>query len=258
MNKIRENFLFFFIGIYALGMVVSSYFYQYKIIKSSRSFFSFSFIFSPVSSSINALIWPYHTFQYFNKDKNLLKNLDKQNLTASLLKKSSADISKIPPLHLASRQGNLKTLSKLLTKEFDINREDSSGLTALHVAVLSNQLNSASLLIRNNADVNSQSLLGITPIILAVTEALGQPVSKDKLTMIDLLLKNGANPNAIFINGLTPLHLAVYKNDLGIAYLLIVSGANLNIKDQRGNSPLNLAKTQETKNLLRSWQITKI
>jgi len=91
-----------------------------------------------------------------------------------------------------------------------------------------------------------------------------------------LLIAKGANVNVTFKGGLTPLHvkamfdstqaakemqqkgmdiIAIKKEMVGVAELLIAKGANVNTKDDQGKTPLRLAKEmqfQEMVELLKS------
>lgn len=51
---------------------------------------------------------------------------------------------------------------------------------------------------------------------------------------------------------LTPLHFASRENKLQIAQALIQKGVNQNIKNFEGKTPLDLATTEEMRNLLSS------
>lgn len=59
---------------------------------------------------------------------------------------------------------------------------------------------------------------------------------KDTETVRSLILK-GANPNVQDAQGRTPLMIAAYGNDLETAKVLIDAGADVNIRDERKNSP---------------------
>ena len=58
---------------------------------------------------------------------------------------------------------------------------------------------------------------------------------------IDLLLAKGANMNAKDENGNTPLHKAIEKGDKEIIELLIDKGAYVNVKNNEGDIPLHFA-----------------
>jgi ankyrin repeat protein len=53
-----------------------------------------------------------------------------------------------------------------------------------------------------------------------------------------MLLKNGANPNIQDKSGSTPLHRASAKGFVGIGRLLLSHGGNLEIQDIEGYTPM--------------------
>ena len=60
--------------------------------------------------------------------------------------------------------------------------------------------------------------------------------------MARLLLSHGAQPNVADEVGLTPLHLAVASGSIHLVYLLLCFGADCMLKDGRGHSPLSRAQ----------------
>ncbi len=93
---------------------------------------------------------------------------------------------------------------------------------------------------------------------------LHRAVRSGNIKIVELLLKNGADVNATDIDGYTPLHTVFYidcerlpckdkeKNDLllNLCKLLIDNGADVNATDKNGKKPLDLARTDEIKQLL--------
>ena len=64
------------------------------------------------------------------------------------------------------------------------------------------------------------------------------------------MIEKGANLNIQNKNGNTPLNLAIF-NSKNIAILLIEKGANLDIQDYRGNTPLHDAIAYELEDISR-------
>lgn len=57
----------------------------------------------------------------------------------------------------------------------------------------------------------------------------------------EYLIENGFDVNEKDSNGYAPLHGAAEKNDVSLITLLAKSGANPNVRDTRGNTPLSVA-----------------
>lgn len=100
-------------------------------------------------------------------------------------------------------------------------------------ALIKGDVDGVTQAIANGADVN-QVIGSGTPLSLAV----GQ---KNK-EMIRLLLTHGANPSLrdeSSGDGDTPLHLACIEGEEEIAELLIASGADVDAKNNTGDTPLS-------------------
>jgi ankyrin repeat protein len=66
-----------------------------------------------------------------------------------------------------------------------------------------------------------------------------------------MLIDAGADVNIQDENGLTPLHWCAYKNLPEILRMLLDAGADVNIQDEKGKRPYEVARTQEVKKLLK-------
>ncbi len=64
---------------------------------------------------------------------------------------------------------------------------------------------------------------------------------ENRVAATNKLLKNGEDINAQDNGGWSPLHFAAQEGDFEIAEILINSGANINLKDINGNTPLWVA-----------------
>jgi ankyrin repeat protein len=71
--------------------------------------------------------------------------------------------------------------------------------------------------------------------------------SEFSLSVAKLLLSRGANPNVGDFQGKTPLHHAIEKQDLPFIDLLLKYGANLRQPNNAGQTPFALA--------LKSWNL---
>jgi len=104
----------------------------------------------------------------------------------------------------ASQKGNLEELSCLIQSGVDLNTKDRDGRTALHHVIETNRIN-----------------------------------HDEKLQCLDRLIGAGADLNAQDNTKLTALHLGI-KNPDGLKKLLR-AGANPNIQNIKGNTPLHFA-----------------
>jgi len=163
----------------------------------------------------------------------------------------------------ATISGDVKSVKKLLKEGADPNVRDEEGRTPLHHAVKDNRLDIVKLLVESGADVNAPDNYGLTPLHYAVH------CGYEKL--VDFLLRHGADPNAKDIGGNTPLHISAFEGhpatiilplELGsrseepetymrIAKLLIKSGADVNMKNNGGRTPLHAAVLQNRIDIVR-------
>lgn len=72
--------------------------------------------------------------------------------------------------------------------------------------------------------------------------------NKSKITT--LLLRSGANPNVTDSNGTTPLMVAAVKGNLDFVKLLVKYGANPNIKSSKGFLALDFAKSEKLEKIV--------
>lgn len=176
------------------------------------------------------------------------------------------------PLHLACRSEDSnysinETVTLLLNSGADVNAKDRNGCTPLHELCKYSQNGSAWMevipaLIANGANVNANDDFQRTPLHDAClyNNWIDTPF---KLSGLIYLLAHGAHINAQDKFGRTPLHQPflqkhengryAHKSPLNNAasfiryrfvlpFLLLVNGANPNIKDDYDETPLTLSK----------------
>lgn len=130
----------------------------------------------------------------------------------------------------------------------NINAKDKFGNTPLMTAVMAGSYSNVKFLLSSEedlllpdkkvADVNSINSRGNTALMLI---AESNCKAKDARLIAEELLNSGADINAVQEDGLTPLMLAAYSANLEIVNLLLVRGANPNLKNVIGNTALEIA-----------------
>ncbi len=130
---------------------------------------------------------------------------------------NTADALGQTPLMLAAAFGTPDAVRFLLDAGADVNARSKSGVTALHWGAT--EPAKVRLLLDAKADVNAVSQLGRTPLIVAAAAAGTGEV-------VRLLVARGADVNATDASGITPLIAAAAVDDLEVAQLLLVHGAN--------------------------------
>ena len=175
------------------------------------------------------------------------------SLPPDLLELDIFSTPKTSLLHCASYLGDTELCRTFLeTDTLPIDVANQDGETALHYACRNNMENVIHFLLSNGADPKAQSSEGVTPLHHATISASFRP------NVISLLVDHGADVNAqasvgyAGIKGLpaldygcsiagSPLHWAVKKGDVSVVKTLLQYGANPNLNNMQGLSPLQLA-----------------
>jgi len=176
---------------------------------------------------------------------------------SSLSTLSNCDDSGYYPIHYLSASGYVDYLrlylevisiipgGKILIDVRDLN----AGCTALHYAVQHGQIDVTRTLIQAGASVNVQNFEGKTALYHAVSQFKENNDRNLIYDIVKALLYFGANPNIADESGITPLHVACSLGIVPLVELLIDNGAWINIKDGDGDTPIFYA-IREGKNLI--------
>ncbi|MBN1518352.1 ankyrin repeat domain-containing protein [Candidatus Sumerlaeota bacterium] len=139
-------------------------------------------------------------------------------------------------LHAAANKNNVAAVKLLLDAGADMTAYEIDGVSPLHFAITSNS-NDAALLMINypNAPLDHQNQSQYTPLHLAAMLRNEDTVAA--------LLEKGANPNIKNIHNHTPFSLAVDENDAGIVRLFIEKSKSpdLNVETNERLTPLHHA-----------------
>ncbi|XP_070565863.1 putative ankyrin repeat protein RF_0580 [Ptychodera flava] len=122
------------------------------------------------------------------------------------------------PLHVSTTNNWISAVLFLLDEGAKIGRLDKTGVTPFHVAAVMNHVKILQIFLDRGGDVNKVDEYGCTPLHFA---AIGQ----DCLESVRLLLSAGADPNMRNKNGKTPMDLAVDGKRKEVVSLLKERGA---------------------------------
>ncbi|NXH18475.1 ZDH13 Palmitoyltransferase, partial [Bucco capensis] len=139
------------------------------------------------------------------------------------------------PLHWAIRQGHLPMVILLLKCGADPSLIDGEGFSSIHLAVLFQHMPIVAYLIAKGQSIDTTDLNGQTPLMLSAQKAIGPEPTKfllkfnPSLSAVDNVQKN------------TALHWAITSGNISAVDLLLEAGASLDIKNGKGETPLDLA-----------------
>lgn len=142
------------------------------------------------------------------------------------------------PLFPAVLGGNEDIVRFLIDSGADVNiQEKIAGTTPLYYAAVKGHKNIMDVLLTNGANINQE--IGFAgnekPFLNEILEHSASPES------ISFLVSNGANINVADKMGYTPLHLAAGYGRSDIVKILIDNGTNFKAKTERGETALDQA-----------------
>ncbi|MDB6138765.1 MAG: protein kinase [Verrucomicrobiaceae bacterium] len=142
----------------------------------------------------------------------------------------------IDELSIACANGDLPRVQTLLKGGIN-EATDAKGWHPIHWAAQEGHAQIVELLLCNGAAADIRTVQeGLTPLMLCICSG-NEDVAR-------CLLNAGADPNLTFsfLGGSSPLHTAAAYNKSGMAQLLLNFGALTSVRDESGESPVDLAK----------------
>ncbi|XP_078405631.1 putative palmitoyltransferase ZDHHC13 [Cetorhinus maximus] len=140
------------------------------------------------------------------------------------------------PLHWATRQGHLSMVVLLLKCGADPTLVDREGFTCLHLAVQFQHMPIIAYLVAKGQDVDTPDMNGQTPLMMGASRIIGPEPTR-------FLTKLNASVNAVDkVHRNTPLHWAVISGNVAALNVLLDAGANVEVKNAMGETPLGLAQ----------------
>ncbi|XP_012515117.1 PREDICTED: tankyrase-2 [Propithecus coquereli] len=156
------------------------------------------------------------------------------------------------PLHFAAGYNRVSVVEYLLQHGADVHAKDKGGLVPLHNACSYGHYEVAELLVKHGAVVNVADLWKFTPLHEAAAKGKYE-ICKLLLQHVDvaaLLIKYNACVNATDKWAFTPLHEAAQKGRTQLCALLLAHGADPTLKNQEGQTPLDLVSADDVSALL--------
>mgnify|MGYP001770735812 FL=1 len=193
-------------------------------------------------------------YKLANKERNYLK------LTSVLIENGLAvnrvDSKGKTVLYKEVLRKNYDTIDFLLASGADINSEDKNGRTVLFEAVFDGMKNieMVEYLLTKGADIDHRDILERTVVdelceIILVQHNNKKPISRryldiddeeDYFTLLKRVISYRPKLNKQRSNGRTTIFDLIIHNNLPLIKLLFNSGANANIMDDNGDTPLTL------------------
>lgn len=154
----------------------------------------------------------------------------------------------------AAGRGDLEAVLDLLRSDVDIETTDENEMTALHHAAKHARENVIRCLLDRGAKANVSDLTGgFSPLHWVIINSCPPMDSKNHVDeSIIALARGGCDLNAKDFNLATPLHIAAQKGYKTTIDTLVRLGANPNAVDVMGRSCLQVAKTNEVKDFIKS------
>ena len=137
------------------------------------------------------------------------------------------------PLCAAAQTNKLDCAELLLKHSVKVNVSDSSWCrTPLHWAAINGNVKLTELLLAHGADTQAVDKFDSTPFMYTITQ---------NQSFVTSILLSKQDVNSELINGKTALHFAAERGSVSCARHLLEAGANPNVTDNYGNTPLMIA-----------------
>jgi ankyrin repeat protein len=186
------------------------------------------------------LLHPFVVLQVEAVTGNVVKLVEVELMEPGLVRPLPAQRSSVAPkvgdlkaLCEAAKEGDVRTIARLVTRPELINACDAEGWTPLHVASYNGKTEAVKALTWLGADVNNRGIGGTTPLLLASEGSHRSTVR----TLVSL----GADVKAACMTGATPIHVASERGDDSLVRVLASLGADVNARDNDGATPVGIA-----------------
>lgn len=143
-------------------------------------------------------------------------------------------------MRIALKATHNRFLEYALLLVTDINESvDAHGNTALHIAAFNGDAQKLrTILDVFGIKINALNKNKITPLLMSIREPMGE---FHKKSIQEQLIKHGANINLANSRGFTPLHEACLLGNMELIKLLLQNRAHVYILDKKGKVPIQYA-----------------
>lgn len=140
----------------------------------------------------------------------------------------------LTPLMVAAQKGFSRMVHKLVEHGADIHMKNGSGKDALMMACFAGHLDIVKYLREFGATWQSRDMCGLTPLHWAT--------DGEHLPVIEYMIQDGCELDVMDVSQWTPLmRVSVVTGNAAVASLLIQAGADVNVRDKHGKTPLMVA-----------------
>ena len=151
-------------------------------------------------------------------------------------------------LHFYAASGDIDRVCFLLKHEFNPNVTDKNGVTALHWASFNGHTEMVKILIEHGADINAQDTKGWAPLSYAYK---GYESQAKKMELLKVFISLGADVNTVLNDSAwTPLFMAVDSGDVACINMLLEKKADVHARDINGNTIFRYATLRSTEAMM--------
>ncbi len=141
---------------------------------------------------------------------------------------AATDEKGMTPLHIAAANKQFSAVQALVGVRAKVNARNDIGQTPLHLAARAGDLRTVQLMLTNRAEVNVHDSVDVTPLLAATA-----PSDKEEFQATDLTAQ--VRFNAVQRRAAA---MQMHEQQLALARALVAHGAQVNVRNRAGATPL--------------------